>query len=793
VWWSYCLDTAGAPALWPWMQTARHLIERDAAVADSFRDLLPELAGEHAPTTTPVDLAGVRFRLFEALTRHLESSATGERLTLVLEDIHWADPATLELLGFLVESRLRARLHIIVTRRVDESPDDALRDLLGRLARSSSVDRTLLTGLRPADIVEFTRVIGGRDVSEDEAAALHAKTAGNPFFLAELTRLFDEHSGTASSGATPAIPDGVRDVVVRRLDATDSELTSLLRVAAVAGERFHPDVVAQAAGLDVDTASRLYESGELTHWLAPSQPGRRELRFAHALVRDVVLAEQTVAQRERSHWSIGTALRDLYGDSDGAHLSEIAGHLAAGVGAGSLMDAVDMAARAATSATRRQAHDEAVTNWSLAESLLEARPSERERSMRVRLSLGESLRLAGDWAAARQAFSRALSDAEILGQPSMIAEAAVSFRTMWLWTWREHGVTDQRMVAALRSCLAGVEGDRRMEALVLGTLGVELFYVDRDEGLRLGEMAVEIAEAMADDALLLDTLRALHLTLKSAEHLDRRIAVADRLVELATRLGNPDHEAHARVDRSFLLLQTCHPDAWTEHQRARAMTEALREPMKIAHVQQHAAVWAYLRGDVAEAERLADQANQVHGRSGFWNTKAVHEIAQVQYQQQRGTLREHLRNHPAVSPNGSSPITQPVIEIAWAYAAHLVGDDQEAMRRLTPPPQPRRGSSWLAMKYMHAVAGSAIGAPGLRELYDEIEPFAGRLAIGSEGPAVFGVMDHALGVLAARLGDRDAARRWLERAVELHDQLGGGPPATDSRRALAALSDESTI
>ena len=222
------------------------------------------------------------------------------------------------------------------------------------------------------------------------------------------------------------------------------------------------------------------------------------------------------------------------------------------------------------------------------------------------------------------------------------------------------------------------------------------------------------------------------------------------------------------------------------------MTEDLREPMKIAHVRQHAAVWAYLRGDVAEAERLADQAHQVHGRSGFWNTKAVHEIAQVQYQNQRGTLREHLLEHPAVSPDGSSPITQPIIEISWAYAAHLAGDDDQATRRLTPPPEPRRGSSWLAMKYMHAVAGSAVDAPGMRELYDEMLPFAGRLAIGSEGPAVFGVMDHALGVVAARLGERDVARRWLERAVELHEQLGGGPPAHDSRMALAALGDDPT-
>ena len=527
------------------------LVARDATVADSLRDLLPELAGERPTATAPTDLAGVRFRLFEALTRSLERAATDERLTVVLEDIHWADPATLEMLGFLVESRLRARLHVIVTRRVDEAPSDALRDLLGRLARSSAVDRILLTGLRADDIAEFSRVVGGREVTDDEAAALHAKTAGNPFFLAELTRLSGEHAGAAMSGSAPhsttgsysgstsVIPDGVRDVVIRRLDSTDAELTSLLRVAAVAGERFHPGVVTQAAGVDAATASRLYELGERTHWLAQSQPGLRELRFTHALVRDVVLAEQTMLQRERSHWSIGTAMLDLYGDSDGAHLSEIAGHLGAGAGAGSLIEAVDMAARAAESATRRQAHDEAVTNWALAESLIDDRPTQRERSMHVRLALGESLRLAGDWAAARRAFYRALADAEALGRPSSIAEAAVSFRTMWLWTWREHGVTDQRMVDALRSCLSGIGDDRRMEALVLGYLGVELFYVDRDEGLRLGQMAVEIAESMDDDVLLLETLRAMHLTLKSAEHLERRIEVADRLVELADATRQP--------------------------------------------------------------------------------------------------------------------------------------------------------------------------------------------------------------------------------------------------------------
>ena len=141
----------------------------------------------------------------------------------------------------------------------------------------------------------------------------------------------------------------------------------------------------------------------------------------------------------------------------------------------------------------------------------------------------------------------------------------------------------ERVILHLRGS-DGIRGDRRMEALVRATLGLELFYVDRDEGLRLGQEAVEIAESLDDDGLLLEALRALHLTLKSPEHLARRLQVAERLVELATKLGNAEQEAHARVDRSFQLLQICHPDAWAEHQRARAMTEELREPIILANI-----------------------------------------------------------------------------------------------------------------------------------------------------------------------------------------------------------------
>jgi len=579
-------------------------------------------------------------------------------------------------------------------------------------------------------------------------------------------------------------------VVLRRLAAVDHELADFLAVAAVAGERFHAGVVTRAAGLDAATASSLFDEGERTHWLAPSQTGAVDARFTHALARDVVLAEQTTAQRERTHWAIGTAMLEVYGETDGEHLSEIAGHLAAGVGAGAAAGvdlAIEVASRAADTATRRQAHDEAVLDWRLAERLLESRRGDRERSMRVRMALGESLRLAGEWAEARQVFFAALSDAESLAKPALIAEAAVSFRTMWLWTWREHGVTDHRMLQVLRASLPAVEDDARMTALVLGSLGVELFYVDREEGLRLGEQAVRIAEGIGDDLVLLETLRALHLTLKSPEHLERRVEVADRLVELATRIGNPEHEAHARVDRSFLLLLSCHPDAWAEHVIARRMTEDLHEPMMIAHVRQHAAAWAYLRGEIQEAQRLSDLAHQTHGRSGFWNTAAVHQIAQVLYQHEFGRLREHLAVQPAVSAEGSSPITQPIIDVAWAFAAHLVGDDDEARRLLTPPPVLRPGSSWLMVKFMHAVAGAAVGAPGLAELYDELVPYAGRVAVGSEGPSTLGVIDHAIGLLARSLGDEEAARHWFTRAVELNARLGEGPPTRASRAALAAL------
>lgn len=787
VWWSFCRDTPGSPALWPWMQVARQLVAAAPSALSTLAALLPGFAaGSPSGSAGPEahsDLAAVRFRLFDALVAELATAAKRRPLTIVIEDLHWADPATLDMLGFLVESRVRAPLHLVVTRRSDEASTDALRELLARLARSTNVSRVTLTGLAPDEVAQFSRDVAGRELTSREAHELHARTSGNPFFLTELTRW-----GASAGLAGDDVPDGVRDVVVGRLELADPGLTALLKMAAVAGERFRPEVVAAAAGIDAATSASLYSLGQRTHWLAPTADGV-ELRFTHALVRDVLLAEQAALERRAAHWAIGLATSERRGE-DSTALSEIARHLAAGVPVGDVRSAqiaLDAARRGAEWATRRQAHDEAADNLRLAESLMASAGMAGEPAVRLHLALGESLRLAGDWALAREAFSRGFSDALALDDPRLVAEAAVSFRTMWLWTWREHGVTDHRMVDALRRCLTRLEPDPRLETLVHCTLGVELFYLDRDAAVEHCRRALEIARTTDDDAVLLESLRALYLTLKSPEHHEERIEVATMLVDAAGRVGNLDLEAHARINQSFLMLQSCSPAAWTEHQRARAMTEQLHEPMKIAYVRQHAAVWAYLHGDVAEAERLAELAHEVHGRSGFWNTRAVHEIALVQFHHQRGTLAEHLKHHPAVSPDGSSPMTQPIIDIACAYAAHLIGDDDTAHRLLASVPQPRPGSSWLANKFMHAVTAAAIDAPGVDLLYEQLEPFAGRLAIGSEGPAVFGVIDHALGALAARQGNRSLAERWFRRALDRYEALGDGPPAALTRSALAAL------
>ena len=266
--WGRCYEGRGAPAFWPWVQILGDLLDRydRTAVAAALRttagDLAPvipavkEFVANFEPAP-PQDPESARFRLGQAITTTLRHLARHQPLVVVLDDLHWADPASLDVLAVLARTLDDIPILALGTfRNADLSSRAPLADTLVELSRQSSTRRHDLTGL---DIASLARLVAmtGSELDEDALAAVHRRTNGNPFFVIELLRhttANHEHRPSSDSVDTP-IPHGVKGVVRQRVQRLPEPTIRTVTFAAALGQAF--DLAVLAASLDMDGAALL--------------------------------------------------------------------------------------------------------------------------------------------------------------------------------------------------------------------------------------------------------------------------------------------------------------------------------------------------------------------------------------------------------------------------------------------------------------------------------------------------------------------------------------------------------
>jgi DNA-binding SARP family transcriptional activator len=343
----HCVDGELAPSLWPIVEILRDLgVEVDPG--DSAR--VAANTGR-----TPVEIA-------DEVLRALDASGSGRRWCILLDDAHWADRPTLDVL-MLVCERLRERRVLVITafRPVATVPESALHDVVGSLIRAPGSERIVLEPLGEVEVAEILRRAASADPTPDAVRMVHARSGGNPFFVGELARLF----GEGGIGAGDRVPDAVRDVVRARLAPLPQPTTGLLQLAAVAGERLDVPVLVEASGLDDDAFLDMIDPSIVTRMLVPAPNG--ELRFAHSLVRDAVLIDIAPLQLARLHRTVADALERKRGTGVDV-IETIARHRLAGLPVGDPIRIAEQLVDASAVARWRGAFD---TSDELAEQALE--------------------------------------------------------------------------------------------------------------------------------------------------------------------------------------------------------------------------------------------------------------------------------------------------------------------------------------------------------------------------------------------------------------------------------------
>ncbi|WP_448628009.1 BTAD domain-containing putative transcriptional regulator [Geodermatophilus sp. URMC 64] len=381
-----CRDGLAAPPFWPVLQMVRAAAagappEERQRLADALgplAELLPDRGGRPAGAAGGVDPAMVLLHLADALALAVGPAAPA---LVAFDDLHAADPATLQLVTALAADVAAAPTVLALALRTGEEGDSrALADALAALGRPPRVLRLDLEPLPPEAV---TRLVRGqlRGAADDEVAGLVARADGNPFFALELARV-------AAGGGTPGagrgrpvggVPAPVFDVLRQRFLRLPPGGPELLTAAAVAGAPLPADDLAAVAGVPADQALDLLDTALAARLLADT--GEGSYAVAHALVGEALRASLSSARLARLHRAVAERL-ELRAGADPQAASRIAHHHLAARALDGGAAALPWLERASDAAVRMSALD--ALREANEQILTVAGPGDRRRELRAR-------------------------------------------------------------------------------------------------------------------------------------------------------------------------------------------------------------------------------------------------------------------------------------------------------------------------------------------------------------------------------------------------------------------------
>jgi DNA-binding CsgD family transcriptional regulator len=295
--------------------------------------LVPELADGGNLDRALSDVE--RHRVAQAFCGFVEREARGGAIVVVLEDLHWADAGTVELLPLLARRARAAPILVVITYRSDDLIDRPdLVATLAELQRKRLMTALSLAGLTLAQVEQMVRaILGARGrITPDFVDAVHERTDGNPLFVEELVGalietgeqdVWDRHAI-----ADLEIPPTIEQAILHRAGALPDGARALLQHAAVLGQRFELDAVRALAGSSESVALSAART-LVDRRLLNEDPTTGELRFHHALTRDAIYGHLLVAERRTLHRQAAETLARVYSERLDEHAGEIALHHAA--------------------------------------------------------------------------------------------------------------------------------------------------------------------------------------------------------------------------------------------------------------------------------------------------------------------------------------------------------------------------------------------------------------------------------------------------------------------------------
>ena len=827
-----CYEGEGAPPFWPWVQIVRaYMTDCDLAtlrtemgpgaadIALVFLEVRERLADLPSPSGLGSEQA--RFRSFDSFATFLKHAAQRQPLMLILEDLHWADAASLLLLQFVVQEISGSRLLIVGTYRdLAFGRAHPLTQALGEIVRAPGSQSLALSGLSQSEVSRFIASATGQPPAEVLVTSLYKATEGNPFFLTEVVHLLLNESNrslipTPQSFTPFPIPQGVRAAIGRRLQRLSPACQQTLTLAAVIGREFALDVL-EAVGVEFShtpSGDRLLETLEeatAARIVTPAPRGVSRYSFSHALIRETLYEELSPVRRVRLHRQIAGTLERLHATRSEAQpsprtgqvLAELSYHFSQAAQDGHDVEkALTYAARAGEQAMAALAYEEAVLDYQRALQILEFSKADQAQHCELLLALGAAQRKAGEITAARDTFQQAATLARTLGAPKGNAQAAALLARAALGfggeAWIEYGTVIKPLVALLEEALDALDAEESaLRARVLGRLAVALFYLTDEQEKRamLSQQAVEMARRVGDTVTLAYALHSRHWALWGDVNVEERLTVATEIVRLAEQTSARELALTGRAWRIADLLELGEIETVDQEIAVFARSAAtLRQPLYLWWTLVFRAMRALLDGRFTEAEQLARQAVAMGQRVHPQAPAQVFGIQLVSVLRQQGRLKELEVTLTQLLAQQLPSVIGQRIGLTVLYSE--LGSKAEAQREFAALAAHEfaelpRDQAWLVnIALLAQVCVFLADTQHATTLYEFLWPYRGRTIVGGHISATIciGATSRYLGLLAALLFRWQEAEQHFTDALALNLRLGAQPFVAHTQHEYASM------
>jgi class 3 adenylate cyclase/tetratricopeptide (TPR) repeat protein len=750
-----------------------------ATLVPELRTRLPDLG----PTATSDPDAG-RWMLYGAGVGLLDLASVDSPVVLVLDDLHWADRPTLQLLRHMVGNLSGRVLVLGIYRDVDLSASHPLTDTLAALTREPSATRLPVSGLDDEEVVSFVEAAAGQTLGQagvEFAHALYQETDGNPFFVGEMLRHLVETRSVvhdASGRWMPSreleeagLPDSVRQVIGARVGRLGDEAAKVLGAASVLGQEFDVDLVGSVMGLAEDPILDVLEAAVSSALVADVRGTSGRFRFTHALIQHTLYEDLGGARRSRLHRSAAEALEERLGQNRDARAGELARHWLAATRPEDASKAVTYARLAGEGALGSLAPAEAIRWFTTALTTLAQAPDDGEQC-RCLVGLGEAQRQLGDATygatllqAARMAHGR--GDVDTLVK-AVLANHRGAFSAGGA------GMIDAKRIAALETALEVLPAtDSSSRARVLALLALERSW-DGDYPSRraIADQALAMARRLGDAATLLDVLLRRCFAVQTPDNVEELLAESIEAGRLAANTDDQIGQFWSACVQATLAVQLGHLDQVT---RCTASMEwiaaAVGQPLLGWTAALHLGWSSLLAGDLVGAEGLAGELLRLGTELGDPDALTASGGLLLSLRWQQGRSEEVL---DMILQLAADTPTLPLLRACAAWFLVEARRNQEASTMLADEVSsefsapddyllPGDLSIWARVAYHLGER------PAAEALYDRLSRWPHLVTF--VGASVLGTVAQALGVLAAVLGRYDDAESHFTQALALGEKV----------------------